>query len=252
MLRKVARQIKNLISKAKDSSNNLYYGDLGAYRDLLNDEYVEHLAFVVGGFLVRGNLQAFECCIRNMPPNGAIIEIGSFLGLSTNLIVYATIKYKRDNPFFTCDPWVFAGADKPKSGYFSTGSQEYRDWVMQLFKMNTSLFSKGREPYTIEAFSDRFFELWTSNATAVDVWGRQVRLGGPISFSYIDGAHTYDEVKADFVNVDRHLLPGGFILFDDSSDSDIYEDVKRVVAEVKTHPSYELVLKVPNYCFRKK
>jgi hypothetical protein len=51
-------------------------------------------------------------------------------------------------------------SDKPKAGYFSTGTKDYRDRVTTIYKMNLRLFSPNFAPYTIEAFSDRFFELW--------------------------------------------------------------------------------------------
>jgi len=114
------------------------------------------------------------------------------------------------------------------------------------------LFSPGFATYTIEAFSAQFFELWEANAEVTDVLGRQKRLGGNISFAYIDGDHTYDGAKRDFINVDRFITPGGYVLFDDSADNSGYEGLQRLVREIVGRPDYDLVLKAPNYCFRKK
>jgi hypothetical protein len=161
MLRRVTRKIKHILFPP-DPTASLVYGDLNAYRDLAADEYVEHLRFIIGGYLINGNVEAIECALRHMPDGGAIVEIGAFLGLSTNIIAYGAHKYGRKNPFFTCDPWKFAGSDKPKAGYFSTGTKDYRDWVTTIYKMNLRLFSPNFAPYTIEAFSDRFFELWAA------------------------------------------------------------------------------------------
>ena len=218
-----------------------------------SDEYITWLCAPVGGFLTpdHGNLRAFDYAVQHMPAGGAMVEIGSFLGLSTNIITYLTIKYHRDNPLFTCDPWVFEGTDKPVGGYFDASSEAFRDYVKRIFMENAILFSGKRKPFSIEAFSDQFFKLWHLGSTTEDVFGRSVTLGGPISFAYIDGAHTYNAAKGDFLGVDQHLLPGGFILFDDSADDSDWE-VKRVVAEVKRDPSYELVFKTPNYFFRKR
>jgi len=229
----------------------MYYGDLSTWTDLTRDEYVDHLRFTIGGFLSPGNVEAFEYCLRNMPTTGAIVEIGSFLGLSTNIIAYAAHKYRCPNAFFTCDPWVFAGSEKPKAGYFSTATREYRDWVTRLYKMNLALFSSPFPPFTVEAFSDRFFELWNANAEVTDVLGRRVRLGGTISFAYVDGNHTYEVARQDFLNVDDYLIPGGFVFFDDSSDDAIYEGLQQLVAEVASKSNYKLILKTPNYCFQK-
>jgi hypothetical protein len=222
------------------------------YCDLRRDEFAEHLMFVLGGFMVQGNLNGFECCIKNMPAEGAVLEIGSFLGLSTTLIAYAMAKYGRGEPFFACDPWVFAGADRPKAGYFSTGTQEYRDWVVQSFKMNTTLFSKDHPPYAIEATSDQFFRWWSNCAVRTDLWGRDTKLGGGIGFAFIDGAHTYEAARNDFLNADRFLLPRGYLFFDDSYDDGAFAEVQRVVSEVRANSRYELIGKFPNYCFRKR
>ena len=180
-----------------------------------------------------------------------MLEIGSFLGLSTNIIAYLAIKYHRDNPFFTCDPWIFEGTDKPVGGYFDAGSEAFRGYVKRVFVESAALFSGKRKPYSIEAPSDQFLELWHVGSTTEDVFGRPVTLGGPISFAYIDGAHTYHAAKGDFLGVDEHLLPGGFMLFDDSADDSGWE-VTRVIVEVKQNPSYELVFTTPNYLFRKR
>lgn len=228
------------------------YGDLAQFQDLANDEYIQHLQFIVGGYLFKGNIEAFECAIRNMPDNGAMIEIGSFLGLSTNIIAYGAHKFGRKNPFITCDPWIFAGSDKLKAGYFSTGTQQYRDWVITIYKMNLRMFSPNFMPYTIETASDTFFKQWANSAPVIDILGREVRMGGPISFAYIDGDHTYEVSKRDFINLDKFLLPGGYVVFDDSADSSSYVGIKKLIQEIRAGHHYELILKTPNYCFRKK
>ena len=82
-----------------------------------------------------------------------MVEIGSLFGLSTNIISYLTLKYHRDNLFFTCDPWLFEGADKPVGGYFNAGSKAYRDYAKNIFIMNAEFFSRERKPHAIEVYS---------------------------------------------------------------------------------------------------
>jgi hypothetical protein len=244
----IMRTLKNMLYPRR----GFLYGDLNSYGDLVADEYVDHLRFVIGGWAFEGNVRAFECCVRNMPADTSMVEIGSFLGLSTNIIAYAAHKYGRTNPFFTCDPWVFAGSDRLKAGYFSTATKLYRDWAMEIFKMNISVFSPTFAPHTIETFSSRFFELWQSGAMVTDLLGHETQLGGPIGFAYVDGDHTYEGAKQDFLNIDRFLAAGGYVLLDDSSDDSRYEGLKQLVREIADRPDYTLVLKAPNYCFKKK
>jgi hypothetical protein len=57
-------------------------------------------------------------------------------------------------------------------------------------------------------------------------------------------------VRRDFEGVDRHLEADGFILFDDSADASGFE-VNRLMKEIAATPRYELVMKNPNYLFRR-
>lgn len=85
------------------------------------------------------------------------------------------------------------------------------------------MFSGAKLPYAIEKLSDDFFTTWRRAEEVTDVFGRTVRLGGPISFCYIDDNHTYEAVKRDFQNCDEFLERGGFVLFDDSADGSAWE-----------------------------
>lgn len=219
---------------------------------IASDEYVNWLCAVVGGWLFPGdgNLAAFDHAVRHMPVGGAVIEVGSFLGLSTNIIAYLLIKYSRPNVFFTAEPWIFEGTEKPFGGYFDASTETYRRYVKEVFKKNVALFSPSHVPFTVETTSNRFFDAWDVGAEIQDVFERTTRLGGGISFAYIDGAHTHEAVRADFFNVDRHLLPGGYILLDDTSDLSQFE-CRRIVADIDRN-SYDLVFKTPHYFFRKR
>jgi hypothetical protein len=214
--------------------------------------FISWLRFANSGMLNNGNLYCLEYAIEHLPSDKPIIEIGSFCGLSTNLISFYLQKNKKSNQIITSDKWIFEGAEV--SNNFLEGSnivhQEYREFVKGTYIRNVSFFSKGHLPYTIEEFSDDFFKLWEEGKSVVDVMGRQVQLGGKISFAYIDGNHTYEFAKRDFENADKYLEIGGFILFDDSADSSDWE-VRKVIAEIKKAGKYEVVIKNPNYLIKK-
>ena len=122
---------------------------------------------------------------------------------------------------------------------------------METFRRNVMLFSGDRLPHHIELSSDAFFSAWASNEPRIDYFGNNVRLGGPIALAYIDGDHTYEQSKRDFLNVDRHLEAGGFIIFDDSDDEGEF-GCKQTAQEVAQSVRYELIAKNPNYCVRKR
>jgi hypothetical protein len=115
---------------------------------------------------------------------------------------------------------------------------------------NLRFFSAHHLPYTIESFSDEFFDKWSQQFQATDIFGRAVKLGGAISFAFIDGNHNYEFVKRDFEHVNEFLVKGGFIFFDDSA-AHIETGVREIVKEVKKRNDYELVVRNPNYLFKK-
>lgn len=218
------------------------------------DRFINWLRFANPGMLNEGNIYCIEYAVENLPSENPIIEIGSFCGLSTNAINYYVRKANRANRLFTCDKWVFERRDDDRNPFLGSSGlahEQYRQFVKETYIRNVGFFSHGRLPHTIECFSNDFFGLWERRATATDVMGRQVQLGGSISFAYIDGNHTYRFAKDDFVNVDRHLETNGFILFDDSADYYSRFGVNRLVREIKKMDNYEVVVKNPNYLFRK-
>jgi hypothetical protein len=219
--------------------------------DISND-YINWLSFANAGMLNRGNLYCLEYAVKNLPSSSPIIEIGSFCGLSTNLITYYKEKHNIKNRLITCDKWEFENADnKTRVGDSSSITHaDYRAFVKSSYIQNIKMFSRYDLPYTIELFSNEFFAAWRDNDEMSDVLNRKIQLGGPISFAYIDGNHSYDFAKKDFLNCDEFLEPGGFILFDDSADYTGW-DVCKVVKEIQQSRKYELVVKNPNYFFKK-
>jgi len=216
----------------------------------IQDEFVSWLSFANPGMLAKGNLLCFDYAIRNMPKTGAMVEIGVCAGLSTNLLAYYRAKHGVTNPFFNCDAWLFEGVVGDTLGQSSVRHDAYRAFVRESYLRNVQMFSPSDLPHTIELLSDDFFAAWERREKRLDLFGQQATLGGPISFCYIDGDHGYAQSRRDFENVDRHLLPGGFILFDDSADGTRFE-VGRVVEEVKGMPNYRVVVKNPNYLVQK-
>ena len=216
----------------------------------VEDEYLNWLRFANAGMLDPGNVYAMKHVIKNLPTRDPIIEIGSFCGLSTNVLSYFLRKEKRENIFFCSDKWIFEGSENTKFlGLSDISSRDYKSFVKNTFIRNINFFSPNR-PHPIELFSDEFFEKWENKSEVIDVFNQSIKLGGYISFCYIDGNHTYDFAKRDFENVNQYLVPGGFILFDDSSDSNPF-GLTKLMKEIKQRSDYSLVMKNPNYLFQK-
>lgn len=230
-----------------------------------NDDFIKRLrCSVIGeGMLPEGNIYPIDFAIKNMPENGAVIEIGSYGGLSTNLICYLLKKHNKSNPFFTCDAWIYEGyydsekdSSHPqhKSGYMDGRDDikraDYMHYIKQSFINSTKFLSKDNMPHSFHLTSDDFFVKWENEETLKDLFGRDIKLGGKISFAYIDGDHSYKAARNDFENTAKNLLSGGFIFMDDTADYFTYGS-KEYMQELKKKTDFEIVLSNPNYLLRK-
>jgi hypothetical protein len=215
-----------------------------------NDEYINWLSFANPGMLAPGNRYSMEYALSRLPSDSPILEIGSFCGLSTNVLTYFKRKHGKNNRLITCDKWEFERKHAADClGNSSISHREYRRFVRESYLRNIQMFSAGDLPYTLEMTSDEFFDAWKDRRTVQDVLGRTLTLGGPISFAYVDGNHTYEFAKRDFLNCDACLDEGGFILFDDSTVPDF--GVKDLMPEVMSSGRYILSATNPNHLFRK-
>lgn len=177
----------------------------------------------------------------------AVLEIGSFAGLSTNIITYFMRKHGKTNPFYCCDPWRFEGSRATATlGDSTISHEEYRAFVRDTFIRNVAFFSRGALPHAIEMDAAEFFPAWDAGLAVTDVFGRNAVLGGRVGFAFIDGDHSYDAATRDSRGCDRWLEPGGSILFDDSSDDSVF-DVPRVVREALATRRYAVLVRNPNY-----
>jgi hypothetical protein len=111
------------------------------------------------------------------------------------------------------------------------------------------MFSPDDLPFTFEMVADELFDAWKSRRQSADVLGRTLDLGGPISFCYIDGNHTYEYAKRDFFNCDMFLETGGFILFDDSTLGEF--SLHKLMPEIMALSRYRLVATNPYHLFQK-
>ena len=134
--------------------------------------FINWLRYANAGMLVNGNIYCLEYAIKNLPSDNPVIEIGSFCGLSTNLMSFYLRKFSKTNNLITCDKWEFEGAVDPDGKLEGSEfkNKEYKQFVKDTFIRNISFFSKHNLPFTIEHFSDDFFELWKKNTIATDVW----------------------------------------------------------------------------------
>ncbi len=98
--------------------------------------------------LETGNLYCFDYAIKNLPTDNPIIEIGSFCGLSTNCIIHYLNLYKKNNPFFNCDKWIFEGTqNKEYLEDTDISHAEFSKFIKSQYRRNIDFSSKTRKPY---------------------------------------------------------------------------------------------------------
>jgi predicted O-methyltransferase YrrM len=241
------------------------------------DEFMTRLSLVIPGWLDTRNLRLFDYCIANLPTRAPALEIGSFVGLSLIHMTHLMRRNGRENPVISVDDWNYAkdgpgategaqhphdqlhqysgGPDRPIPGSSVTVG-EFRAHCIETFRRNVELFSRDRMPHHIALSSDAFFESWASHERSMDLFGRPVELGGPISFAYIDGDHSYEQSHKDFVNVDRYLDVGGFIVFDDSAEGAVSPQgtpwgSAKTAREAAKLARYQVIDRTHNYCIQK-
>lgn len=158
------------------------------------NQYIRLLKFANAGMMSRGNTNCFDYAIKNIPSGAPIVEVGSFLGLSANTISYLKAKHNKINKLITCDKWQIEEFYKGNTigDHSNITFPEYNKYLKENFMTNIKMFSKNDLPYTIEMYSDDFFAVWEKSILTKDILNRDVQLGGPISFCYIDGNHSYE------------------------------------------------------------
>jgi Methyltransferase domain len=215
------------------------------------DEYINWLCFANAGMLTAGNLHLIDTAMKRLRSAAPVLEIGSFCGLSANVLTHYKRKYGLKNRLVTCDKWEFenAGKSDERIGSSPIHFSDYRTFVRASYLRNARAFSADDLPFTLEATSSELFAAWREKKETEDVFGRPITLGGPISFCYVDGDHSYEGAKQDFLNCDAFLEEGGFILFDDSTVERF--GVRQLMPEIVASGRYNLAARNPNHLFQK-
>ena len=225
-----------------------------------SNDFIKRIrSLIIGeGMLKEGNISLIDFAVKNMPQEGSVLEIGSYGGLSTNLIIYLMLQHNRNNSFFTCDAWIYEGykdhlqdiADAHIDGRTDILRTDYSVYLKNAFINSTTFLSPKNLPFSFHMFSDIFFDSWNNRRNELDIFGRKVELGGNICFAYIDGGHSYEVAWKDFNNITTHLVKGGFILLDDSADGQNFGSAY-MMFNIKKDKRFKVIAKNPNYLIQK-
>lgn len=223
------------------------------------DSFISRLrCTVIGeGMLHDGNIFLMDYAIKNMPEDGFVLEIGSYGGLSTNLMLHLLKKHNKKCTFIGCDAWIYEGykdytgnIETHVDGRIDLSRIDYMEHIKNSFISSTKFLHADSLPFSCHLKSDLFFEKWNKNEKFTDVFNRDFTINQRISFAYIDGDHSYEQTKKDFENVDSKLLPNAYVLIDDTAKYMNFGSVK-YVKEILKNKNYKLIDSNPNYLFQK-
>ena len=221
-----------------------------------NNETLEWMNYAFAspesGFPVQ---KQYSChyALERLPAESPILEIGVFAGRSTNFLIYLKERLNLSNRVITTDPWRF-GTEKQITR--NVTMEDYQNYIKGQFIRSMRFWHEGALPESFDLDSDEFFSQWTMNRRLKTLFSEDTRLGGEISFCYLDGDHSYEQVKKDFTNIDKILQVQGFIYFDDSDryhlDAGILTNgCYDVVCDALKTKRYIVAINNPNYLLQK-
>jgi predicted O-methyltransferase YrrM len=238
---------------------NIFNANKDKARLVNEDPFLKRLrCSIMGeGMLSDHNILLMERAVKQMPDTGVVLEIGSFAGLSANVILHLLNKHNRSHELLCVDAWIYEGYNDHTppvpahiDGRIDVKRQDYTNYIRSGFINSIKLFQPNRLPYAFHSTSNDFFSGW-GKKEMTDLFGRSIIQSGSISFCYIDGDHSYQAAKDDFENAYRLLAKGGFILMDDTADKLNFGSCK-VARELAKDDRIELIDAENNYLFRKK
>ena len=157
---------------------------------------------------------------------GAIVEIGSWKGLSTIWLAKGS-QAGHKAKVYAIDPHI--GAEEHK--------QKGKVWTYDIFLANI----KKAE------IEDIAIPIVKTSEEANKKWNK------PIGLLFIDGAHDYELVKLDFELWYPHLIKGGIIAFHDSAPWSGWEGPIKVVQEkIYNNPNFTDIGEIKSITFAKK
>lgn len=182
----------------------------------------------------------FTLVLASSHLDGEILEVGSWCGRSSVVLALAS-RLSGNSPVTCID--LFPGRDdwrQNSDGSYSFevtiggkrygGYQDQTVWqepferdIAPLYESHDSIQELFMENVTRKGFSDLVRALRGTSEQLAGSPGYRCRL------AFLDGDHGYEAVCRDIENVERHLVPGGWITFDDAFTC--YDGVDQAIRE---------------------
>lgn len=132
---------------------------------------------------------------RECSPSGVILEIGSWKGKSTICLAKGS-RAGNKVPVYAVDPHI----GTLEQGMWMDGRSSYEDFKGNISKAEVE---------------DLLIPVIKRSQEVAETWDK------PISLLWIDGDHSYEAAKQDFVLLGKWVLEGGIIAFHDSTQGNL-------------------------------
>jgi hypothetical protein len=194
--------------------------------------------------------------------DGDLVEVGSWCGRSTTVIGLAARltgvrRIHCVDPFPEKKDWVRAEngnhyfrvtvGDTEIVGYNGFGGvwpEPFERDIAPLYERHNGIYAIFRDTMERKNMDD----IVTAHRGNSDMFVSAMPADFRCKLAFIDGDHAYEAVRLDILNVDRFLVPGGWIAFDDAFS--VYDGVSRAISElVIENPKYELAQQMTRKLF---
>lgn len=199
---------------------------LGHIAELEAASRVNRLARSVDGWFTELEGAALYQAAKNGSGKGKIVEIGSFKGKSTIWLASGSKEAGREQ-VYAVD--THRGSPEHQPGGEFSSHMPPEGTTELVFRQNIREAGVADWVEPIVRSSQEALALWTD----------------PIRLLFIDGNHSYEEVRSDFLGWERFVVPDGLIAFHDVDRWDsspreldgptrvVYEDVTRTASYAK-------------------
>jgi len=160
-------------------------------------------------------------------PDGDIVEIGSWWGRSAGLFAWLSNRYGLGK-LLCIDPWLVAANPQGDALLDKVSAELDTEEALRMFEINLAPLAGGRVNY-IRALSDDAAELYRPGLVVRTEAFGETAFEGAIAVLHIDGNHAEHHAQRDADLYIPHVVPGGWIIFDDYEWA--FGDGPRVVAD---------------------
>ena len=144
-------------------------------------------------------LRLYELSLK-ASENGPVLELGSYCGKSAFVIGSAC--RRKQSILFSVDHHRGSEEQQPGEEYFESDLLDPVTGSINTFPFFRSMIDDN-------GLGDTVIPIVGSSLNVGRMWAT------PLSMVFIDGGHAEETVRTDFETWEKHIIPGGFLLFHD-------------------------------------